>query len=98
MKKAFFSIIGAALLLTACQKPAEEPAAAASPETAAQPAPEAGGGTGPISPAAGGVSPVTNPQSVEGAGMGGVGQAAKDRARDVAGSASAPTPAPSDGE
>jgi uncharacterized protein GlcG (DUF336 family) len=98
MKKAIYLILGVALSLAACQKPAEEPAAAANPEPTVQTNPQSGGGTGPISPAAGGVSPVTNPQSVEGAGMGGVGQAAKDRARDVAGSASAPPPAPSEGD
>lgn len=39
---------------------------------------------GVVSPAAGGISPVTNPGAVQGAGSG-VGQAMKDRARGVAG-------------
>ncbi len=96
MKRLIALLLVASLALVACQKPAEEPAAA-TPEPAAPTATEPGG-TGPISPAAGGVSPVTNPQAVEGSGMGGVGQAAKDRARSVAGSAGAPPPAPSEGD
>lgn len=38
-----------------------------------------------LSPAAGGVSPVTGSDSVAGSGMGGVGNAAKDQARRIGG-------------
>ena len=52
----------------------------------------------PAAPAEGGVAPmsavpnapVVSPQAVEGAGMGGVGNAAKDAARRAAGSAGSP--------
>jgi hypothetical protein len=48
---------------------------------------QGGGGEGVhvISPAAGGVSPVTNSDSVAGSGMGGVGNAAKDQAKRIGG-------------
>lgn len=44
---------------------------------------------GVVSPGAGGVAPVTNPQSVQGAGGGGVGSAAKDLAKRKAGGTAA---------
>lgn len=48
----------------------------------------AAGGVAPIgSGAAGGLTPMTGSENVEGAGMGGLGNAAKDRARSVAGAA-----------
>ena len=57
--------------------------------------PSGGGGTSvaPItSGAAGGLTPVTGAESVDGAGGGGIGQVAKDRARSAASSASTPDP------
>jgi hypothetical protein len=58
-------------------------------------APSGGGGTSvaPItSGAAGGLTPVTGAESVDGAGGGGMGQVAKDRARTAATNASTPDP------
>jgi len=56
-----------------------------SPNAVAAPAPAGGGGIAPMAtPAAGGLTPVANSDSVEGAGMGGVGQVAKDQARRAA--------------
>jgi hypothetical protein len=61
------------------EEPQTEPTAAA--PSASAPAPIGSG-------AATGLTPMTGTENVGGGGMGGVGQAAKDRARDVAGSAS----------
>lgn len=51
----------------------------------AKQAPGSGNGIAPMgTPALGGATPVANSDSVEGAGMGGVGQAAKMQARKAA--------------
>jgi hypothetical protein len=48
--------------------------------------------------AAGGLSPVTGGESVDGAGMGSMGNVAKDRARAAAISPAAPAPTEENGE
>ncbi len=71
----------ASALLVGCAPKAEEPAAA----TDAPPATAQGSGVAPMtSGAAGGMTPVTGAESVGGAGMGGLGTAAKDQARRTA--------------
>lgn len=77
------AIIAVGVILAGCQAPpdtskTEEPGQSTQEES----------GVGVMSPAAGGASPVTGSESVGGAGMGGVGRAAKDKAREVAGQAS----------
>ena len=98
--------LAALLLLVAFGCQPTEPAEAAKAEPAATPtapaptaaAPGGGGGIAPIgSGAAGGMTPVTGAESVRGAGMGGIGQAAKDQARRAAGAAQN-APITTDGE
>lgn len=90
-----FLVVVGVVLLTGCGSPEPEgklETGAASPgTTGTTTAPASGGseGVGITSPAAGGMSPVTGSDSVAGAGGGGVQQAAKDKAKDVAGSAGA---------
>jgi hypothetical protein len=70
-------------LLAGCATPAEPVAEPPAEDSAAVEAPARAQNNSvqPTSPAAGGMSPVTNPQAVQGSGGGGVGQAAKDQAR-----------------
>ncbi len=75
-----------AVVLVGCPEPFEplaEPPG--EEESSVQAAPKSGGdGIGIVSPAAGGVSPVTGSDSVAGGGGGGVRQAAKQQAKDAA--------------
>jgi len=78
-----------------CKKPEEATPPATAPNPSAVTAHQApagnGGGIAPIgSGAVGGITPVTGSESVEGAGMGGIGQAAKSQAMKAAASSSAP--------
>lgn len=79
-----------AILLVGCG-PKDEPVPAAT--TAPTPT-AASGNSGGVTPmasgVAGGMTPVSGGESVDGAGMGGVGSAAKDMARGAAAKASAP--------
>ncbi len=79
------------VLLVGCGPKAEPvPAETAAPATAA--ASGSSGGVAPMaSGVAGGMTPVSGGESVDGAGMGGVGSAAKDMARGAAAKASAPS-------
>jgi len=82
-------VILVAGLISGCQKaPTAEPAPGVAQQPAAQqPAPAAGGsgGVNPIGPPVGGpIQPMSGSDSVEGAGAGGVGNAAKDAARGAA--------------
>ena len=71
-------IFAASALLFGCA-PKEEPATATAPPA------NAGSGVTPVAGgAAGGMSPVGGSESVDGAGMGGLGNAAKDQARRAA--------------
>ncbi|MHB8636697.1 MAG: hypothetical protein ACYC96_09520 [Fimbriimonadaceae bacterium] len=73
-------------------KPSVEPPTPGKPPafSAKKPGPPVGGaGIAPLgTPAVGGLTPVANSDSVAGAGMGGVGQAAKNQARKAAASTS----------
>ncbi len=86
-------IFASSLLLGGCVKNAPAPEAPPS-EPAAQntPTPSGGGGGGitPMSPGVGGISPVAGTESVQGAGGGGVGIAAKDAAKRAAAGAGSP--------
>ena len=94
------------LILVGCGAPkAEDPTSDAknTPAASTTTAPTTGGGsTGGVTPMAGGaatgMSPMSGTESVEGAGMGGIGQVAKDKARQAAAGASTPAPAPEDGQ
>jgi len=81
MRKIFVLMTLGVVLVGCASKEAEK-----APESPASDASESG--VGVTSPAVGGASPVTNPESVQGAGGGGVGRAALDRARSVSGTAS----------
>lgn len=79
--------IAAVLTLAGCNaKPSDEAQDAPSANPTAQPETASGSGTGvnPTNPAVGGVSPVTGSEGVAGSGSG-VGQAAKDKAKQVGG-------------
>jgi hypothetical protein len=80
MPKIVLGLAMAALLL-GCN-PTKQPAS--EPESSQPPAAE-GGNVGIVSPAAGGLSPVTGGESIEG-NAGGVGSALKGKAKDIAGS------------
>lgn len=85
-------------LLAGCSKP-EDATVAPEPKPAAQTQQQqdqSGGSVAPISPSVGGISPVAGSDSVTGAGGGGVSQAAKERAKAVAGSQSNTPPPPTD--
>jgi hypothetical protein len=58
------------------------------PNATATAQPSGGEGIGIVSPAAGGLSPVTGSDSVVGGGGGGVGNAAKGKAKDIAAASS----------
>ena len=81
-----FLLAALALAVVGCAEklePTAEPPAEG--QASVQAAPKSGsGGIGIVSPAAGGVSPVTNSDSVAGGGGGGVQQAAKQQAKDAA--------------
>jgi hypothetical protein len=77
------------LAVLGCNPPVEPAKSAAPPLLGAKkPGPPVGGaGIAPMgTPAVGGLTPVGNTDSVQGAGMGGVGQAAKIQARKAAAS------------
>ncbi|MBN9502047.1 MAG: hypothetical protein J0H02_09765 [Armatimonadetes bacterium] len=78
----------------ACNKPAEPatPDGQTPPATTSAQAPVGGngGGIAPMGPNVGGMTPVTGSDSVQGAGGGGVGSAAKDMARRAAANGGAP--------
>jgi hypothetical protein len=78
------------------------PAAGAGSQSKANPEASAPAGAGSVEPmvggAAGGLSPVTGGESVDGAGMGSMGNVAKDRARAAASSPAAPAPTEENGE
>ncbi|MCC7231266.1 MAG: hypothetical protein IT203_12810 [Fimbriimonadaceae bacterium] len=79
------------LAVTAC-KPAE-PAQAAPPAATTQATPPAGGsgsGIAPLGPNVGGITPVAGGENLGGGSGGGVGNAAKDRARQIAAGGGAP--------
>ena len=80
-----------AALVIGCKPPTPTESAATPPTSAAQTTTEStapSGGSGSVAPMAGGaatgMSPMSGTESVEGAGMGGLGQAAKDQARRAA--------------
>lgn len=96
-----FLFLALSLLLVGCNPPAAEDAGA-TPDAGSTPAVEGGtapaaggsgdssqGNVGVMPSAAGGMAPVQNPEALQGAGGGGVQQAAKDRARNVGGATSA---------
>jgi hypothetical protein len=87
-----------ASILVGCGPKAEPvPAETAAPAAAA--ASGSGGGVAPIAGgAAGGLTPVSGGESVDGAGMGGAGNVAKDMARGAAAKAAAPSSMGSTGE
>ncbi|HRF60056.1 MAG TPA: hypothetical protein PLH94_09105 [Fimbriimonadaceae bacterium] len=89
--KRLFWLIALVTLLAGCQNAKGEDANAVPPKDASPQAESKGSGSGgvaPTNPAAGGLSPVTGSESVTGSGSG-VGQAAKDKARQVGGGTSA---------
>ena len=88
------------LALVGCTPPAADESTTSPDSTsAAAPGAETGGAAtsgdssqgnvGVMPSAAGGLAPVQNPEALQGAGGGGVQQAAKDRARNVGGATSA---------
>lgn len=85
---AYIALILAAFGCKKTETPA--PTAATTQQTSA----ENGVGRGGVAPigsgAVGGISPVSGGESIEGAGMGGIGQAAKSQAMKAAAGASAP--------
>ena len=86
------SFLAAALLAFGCAPKADETAAPETPTASNE------GGVAPMaSGAAGGMTPVSGAESVDGAGGGGVGSAAKEMARRAAGTPTAPT-MPNDAE
>lgn len=90
--KALLGILVAVFFLGGCSTPPAEPSETEKEKVENSAPAEGGSGSGGVnivSPAAGGISPVTNTESVGGAGMGGVGQAAKDQAKRKAGGSSA---------
>jgi hypothetical protein len=98
-------VLPVALLIAGCNKAAstaENPTPPAAPITS--PSAQAGGGSSagsvaPIgSPMAGGITPMAGTDSVEGSGMGGIGQSAKNAARKAAGAESAPAGTSETGE
>jgi hypothetical protein len=92
---AFFVLTGiVAIGCSPASKPAEDPAAAPKPTATAAPAPPSGngGGIAPLtSGAVGGITPVTGAENLGDGTGGGIGNAAKDKARSVAGAASSPS-------
>ena len=91
--RTLFAIAVAAFLLGGCRKPVA-PETASRADAPSAPPGAAQGGPSAIGPNVGGITPVTGTDSVEGVGSGGVGNAAKDKARGVAGQvSSSATPA-----
>lgn len=89
------------VLLAALAGCHQAPTQVTKPTAAVQPPPPSsgGGGVAPIaSGAATGLTPMAGSESVEGAGMGGIGQSAKDAARRAAGQSSAPADTTGSGE
>jgi hypothetical protein len=75
--------IAACLFLAGCQKPTEEvvKAPAAGPPGAAKGGPQ--GSITPLGVGAGAMTPITGTETLGGTSGGGIGQAAKDRARNT---------------
>ncbi|HRI44521.1 MAG TPA: hypothetical protein PLV39_10185 [Fimbriimonadaceae bacterium] len=83
-------VVALALSLAAASCSPKEPA---TPDAALDPpAPTPEAGVQPLSPSAGPVTPMTGSESLQGAGGGGVQQAAKEKARETAAGKSRPTP------
>ena len=80
-------ICGCARPQPVIEKPADDPA------TPTAQAPKGGGsGVQPMVPGAGVVSPVSGSESLDGSGMGGIGQSAKEKAKKLPGAANNPSP------
>ncbi|AIE87854.1 hypothetical protein [Fimbriimonas ginsengisoli] len=84
----------AVLAVFGCHKGDPTPSEATTSPATVTKAPAAGGGGGGVAPigsgVAGGMTPMAGTDSVEGSGMGGIGQAAKDRAKRAAAGGGAP--------
>jgi hypothetical protein len=91
--RSLFALLSLSALIGCASVPG--PASGAGSQSKAEPEASAPAGSGGVAPmaggAAGGLSPVTGGESVDGAGMGSMGNVAKDRARAAA---SAPVTAP----
>jgi hypothetical protein len=93
--RALLAVAVMSALLVGCSKPAPEAntGPAAKPPGAA-PSGSGAGDIAPVGPNVGGITPVTG--DLGGTTGGGVGQAMKDRARNVAGQSNGQTPPPDD--